>query len=416
MRTQSLRCRECGASFPAEPLYVCDRCFGPLEVVYDYEALARQPLRELFEAGPRSMWRYGPLLPVDRIPDVDLAPGFSPLLPAPRLGRALGLRHLYVKNDTINPTWSFKDRVVGVATAAARQFGFTVMACASTGNLANAVAAHAARAGLHACVFIPKGLEPAKILLSSVYRPTIVEVDGTYDEVNRLCAEVAEEHRWAFVNVNLRPYYSEGGKTLGFEVAEQLGWRAPDHIVVPIASGSLLVKIHKGLSELHRTGTIEAVQTRVHGAQAAGCAPVAAAFADGTDEVRPVKANTIARSLAIGNPADGRYAVRVAQATGGSITAVSDQAIREGIYLLAETEGIFTETAGGVTVGVLRALAVSGRFGADDNVVAFITGMGLKTSDAVSEGLQAPVHIAPTLSAFERKVLQLIEAEAPPAR
>lgn len=412
MVAQSLRCRECGASFAAEPLYVCDRCFGPLEVVYDYEALARQPLRQLFEGGPPSMWRYRPLLPVDRIPEVDLAPGYSPLLPAARLGQVLGLRHLYVKNDTINPTWSFKDRVVGVAIAAARHFGFTVVACASTGNLANAVAAHATRAGLHACVFIPKGLEAAKVLLSSVYRPTIVEVDGTYDEVNRLCAEIAEEHRWAFVNVNLRPYYAEGGKTLGFEVAEQLGWRAPDHIVVPIASGSLLVKIHKALTELLRTGVIDAVPTRVHGAQAEGCAPVAAAFANGTGEIQPVRPHTIAKSLAIGNPADGRYAVRVAQTTGGSIGAVSDQEIREGIHLLAETEGIFTETAGGVTVGVLRALAAAGRFSADDVVVAFITGMGLKTSDAVEAGLHAPVRIAPTLNAFERNVLQLVEAKS----
>ncbi len=409
MAAQTLRCRECGATFAAEPIYVCDRCFGPLEVIYDYEALARQPLRQLFESGPHSMWRYRPLLPVDRIPEADLAPGHSPLLPASRLGKVLGLRRLYLKNDTSNPTWSFKDRVVGIAVAAAHNFGFSVIACASTGNLANAVAAHAARAGLRACVFIPKGLEAAKVLLSSVYRPTIVEVDGTYDEVNRLCAEIADEHRWAFVNVNLRPYYAEGGKTLGFEVAEQLGWRAPDHIIVPIASGSLLVKIHKGLTELLRTGVIDTVSTRVHGAQAEGCAPVATAFADGTEEVHPVKPHTIAKSLAIGNPADGRYAVRVARETGGSISAVSDQEILEGIRLLAETEGIFTETAGGVTVGVLRALAAAGRFGADDVVVAFITGMGLKTTEALDGTLLAPVLIPATLHAFERNVLRLIE-------
>ncbi len=410
MQAEILRCRECGATFAAEAIYVCERCFGPLEVVYDYERLAKQPLRQLIEAGPRSMWRYDPLLPVNRIPEIDLAPGFSPLLPAARLGQTMGLRQLYVKNDTINPTWSFKDRVVGIAIAAARRFNFPVVACASTGNLANAVAAHAARAGLQACVFIPQGLEAAKVRLSAVYRPTIVEVEGTYDDVNRLCAQIADEHRWAFVNVNLRPYYAEGGKTLGFEVAEQLGWRAPDHIVVPIASGSLLVKIHKALTELARTGVIDGVPTRVHGAQAEGSAPVAAAFAAGTDEIRPVRPHTIAKSLAIGNPADGRYAVRVARATEGSISAVGDQAIVEGIHLLAETEGIFAETAGGVTVGVLRALAAAGRFRPDDVVVAYITGMGLKTSEALDGTLADPVRIPATLQAFERNVLRLIEA------
>lgn len=410
MEASVLRCRECGATFAAEAIFVCERCFGPLEVVYDYDALSAQPLRKIIESGPHSMWRYHPLLPVDRIPEIDLAPGDSPLVPALRLGKALGLRRLFVKNDSVNPTWSFKDRVVGVATAAARRFGFSVLACASTGNLANAVAAHAARAGLRACVFIPTGLEAGKILLSSVYQPTIVEVDGAYDEVNRLCAEVADEYRWAFVNVNVRPYYSEGGKTLGFEVAEQLGWRAPDHVIVPIASGSLLVKIHKAFVELQKTGVLEEVPTKVHGAQAEGCAPVAVAFAAGTEEVHPVRPNTIAKSLAIGNPADGRYAVRVARTTGGSISAVNDDAIREGIRLLAETEGIFTETAGGVTIGVLRALAAAGRFHPDDVVVAYITGMGLKTSEAVASSLRDPIRIEPTLRAFERNVLQLVEA------
>ncbi len=410
MHATTLRCRECGATFAAEAIFICERCFGPLEVVYDYDALSRQPLRKIIEAGPHSMWRYHPLLPVDRIPEIDLAPGDSPFIPAVRLGEVLGLRRLFIKNDSVNPTWSFKDRVVGVAVAAARRFDFSVVACASTGNLANAVAAHAARAGLRACVFIPKDLEVEKVLLSNVYHPTIVEVDGTYDEVNRLCAEIADEHRWAFVNVNVRPYYSEGGKTLGFEVAEQLGWRAPDHVVVPIASGSLLVKIHKALIELQRTGLIEEVHTRIHGAQAEGCAPVAAAFAAGTEEIHPVRPNTIAKSLAIGNPADGRYAVRVARTTGGSISAVNDDEVREGIRLLAETEGIFTETAGGVTIGVLRALAAAGRFHPDEVVVAFITGMGLKTSEAVAGMLRDPIVIAPTLRAFERDVLELIEA------
>ena len=257
MAAQTLRCRECGATYPAGAIYVCEQCVGPLEVVYDYDALAAQPLREHIAAGPRSMWRYQPLLPVDRVPEIDLQPGWSPLQPAYRLGERFGLRRLYLKNDSVNPTWSFKDRVVGIGIAAARLFGFEVVACASTGNLANAVAAHAARAGLRAVVFIPRGLERGKVVASAAYAPIIVEVDGTYDDVNRLCAEIAEEHRWAFVNVNLRPYYSEGGKTLGFEVAEQLGWRAPDHVVVPVASGSLLVKIHKGLREMKTVGLVE---------------------------------------------------------------------------------------------------------------------------------------------------------------
>lgn len=408
MAATTLRCRECGTLYPADPLYVCERCFGPLEVVYDYGALARQPLRSIIASGPDSIWRYEPLLPVERVPEIDLQPGWSPLVPANRLGRELGLRRLYIKNDSINPTWSFKDRVVAVAVAAARQFGFEVIACASTGNLANAVAAHAARAGLRACVFIPKGLERGKVVTSSAYGPTIVEVEGNYDEVNRLCAEIAEEHRWAFVNVNLRPYYSEGGKTLGFEVAEQLEWQAPDHIVVPVASGSLLVKIHKGLLELRQTGVISDVATRVHGAQAAGCAPVAAAFAEGTDEIHPVKPNTIARSLAIGTPADGRYVLRITRETGGRVLAVTDEELVDGIRLLAQTEGIFTETAGGVTIGVLRALAEQGAFHPDDVIVAYVTGIGLKTLEAVEDRVAAPIAIKPTLRDFERSVLELV--------
>jgi threonine synthase len=298
--------------------------------------------------------------------------------------------------------------VVGVAVAAALRFGFEVVACASTGNLANSVAAHAARAGLRACVFIPTGLERGKVVTSAAYGPTIVEVEGNYDEVNRLCAEIADEHRWAFVNVNIRPYYAEGGKTLGFEVAEQLGWRAPDHVVVPVASGSLLVKIHKGLQELHRTGVIPAVRTHVHGAQAAGCAPVASAFAEGREEIHPVKPNTIARSLAIGAPADGRYVLRLARETGGRVLAVTDDEVVEGIRLLAETEGIFTETAGGVTIGVLRALAGQGAFAPEDIVVAYITGIGLKTLEAVETQLASPITIKPALREFERAVLELV--------
>ena len=405
MPEQQLRCRECGAMYAAGPRYVCEQCLGPLEVVYDYAALARQPLRQMIEAGVPSMWRYEPLLPVRRVPEIDLEPGYTPLLPAGRLGRALGLRRLFIKNDSVNPTWSFKDRVVGVAMSAARSFGYDVVACASTGNLANAVAAHAGRAGMRACVFIPKGLERGKVLATAAYGATLVEVDGTYDDVNRLCAEIADEHRWAFVNVNVRPYYSEGGKTLGFEVAEQLGWRAPDHVVVPIASGSLLVKIHKGLTELQAVGLLESVPTHVHGAQAAGCAPVATAFAEGSTEIRPVKPNTIARSLAIGTPADGRYVLRVARQTGGAVVAVTDEEIVAGILVLAETEGIFTETAGGVTIAALRALAARGAFGEDDIVVAYITGQGLKTLEAVADAMRPPISIRATLKDFERNVL-----------
>ncbi len=406
MAANTLRCRECGATYPAEPIYVCARCFGPLEVLYDYDALAARSLRSIFASGPRSIWRYEALLPVARIPDIDLQPGYSPLVPAYRLGRELGLRHLYIKNDSINPTWSFKDRVVAVAAAAARHFGFEVLACASTGNLANAVAAQAARAGMRSYVFIPKGLERGKVLTAAAYHPTLVEVDGTYDQVNRLCAEIADEYRWAFVNVNLRPYYAEGGKTLGFEVAEQLGWRAPDHVVVPVASGSLLVKVHKGLTELERTGVIPSARTRMHGAQAAGCGPVATAFVAGADEVTPVKPHTIAQSLAIGAPADGRYVLRLARETQGSVRAVSDEEIVQSIHLLAQTEGIFTEPAGGVTVGALQQLAGSGVVKPDEVVVAYITGIGLKTLEAVEPGIEAPIRIPPTLREFEQQVMQ----------
>src|SRR3989441_9525809 len=408
MPEQQLRCRECSAMYAAGPRYVCEQCFGPLEVVYDYAALTRQPLRQIIETSVPSMWRYEPLLPVGRVPEIDLEPGYTPLLPAGRLGRTVGLRPLFIKNDSVNPTWSFKDPGVGVAMSAARSFGYEVVACASTGNLANAVAAHAGRAGMRACVFIPKGLERGKVLATAAYGATLVEVDGTYDEVNRLCAEIAEEHRWAFVNVNLRPYYSEGGKTLGFEVAEQLGWRAPDHVVVPIASGSLLVKIHKGLTELQAVGLLESVPTHVHGAQPAGCAPVATAFAEGTSDIRPVIPNTLARSLAIGTPADGRYVLRVARQTGGAIVAVTDDEMVASIQLLAETEGVFTETAGGVTIAALRALAARGAFGEDDIVVAYITGQGFKTLEAVADATRPPIAIRATLKDFERNVLEMV--------
>ncbi|MDR7543014.1 MAG: threonine synthase [Armatimonadota bacterium] len=409
MGVDRLRCRECGAEVPAAPVYVCEQCLGPLEPVYDLGALRRRPLRRRIEAGPPSIWRYADLLPVDYDPAVDLSPGLTPLIPAPRLGQAVGLRRLYIKNDSVNPTWSFKDRAVEVGAAAARRFGYAVLACASTGNLANSVAAHAARAGMRACVFVPAGIEPAKILASAIYGPTVIEVEGGYDEVNRLCAEIGEEHHWAFLNVNMRPFYSEGGKTLAYEVAEQLGWRAPDAVVVPIASGNLYVRIHKGFQELAALGLIAAPTTRIHGAQAAGCAPVADGFATG-GEIRPVRPRTIAHSLAIGTPADGRYAIAAARATGAVIEAASDEQIVEGMRLLAETEGIFTETAGGVTVAVLRKLASTGLLDPDGVTVALITGMGLKTTEAVAQSLPASIRIRPTLRAFEQAVLASVSA------
>ncbi|MGQ0568139.1 MAG: threonine synthase [Armatimonadota bacterium] len=406
MAVERLRCRECGTEVQVGPVYVCDRCFGPLEVVHDIEALRRLPLRARIEAGPRSIWRYVDLLPVEYDPVVDLSPGFTPLVPAPRLGQALGLRRLFVKNDSVNPTWSFKDRAVEIGTAAARRFGYTTLACASTGNLANSVAAHAARAGMRACVFVPAGIERGKILASAVYGPTVIEVDGGYDEVNRLCAEIGEEHHWAFLNVNMRPFYSEGGKTLAFEVAEQLGWQAPAAVVVPIASGNLLVKIHRGFQELVSLGLIPEAATppSIHGAQALGCAPVAAAFKEG-GEIRPVRPQTIAHSLAIGTPADGRYAIAAVRSSGGQIEAVSDEEIVAGMILLAETEGIFTETAGGVTIATLRKLAAGGALDPEGVTVAYITGMGLKTQEAVVGVLPAPIRIRPSLRAFEQAVL-----------
>ena len=401
-----LRCRECGRSYPAEALHVCEFCFGPLEVAYDYEAIAAAVTRESVAAGPPTIWRYAALLPAQAEGAVDLGAGCTPLVRADRLAAELGLGELWIKNDTMNPTGSFKDRVTSVAITKARELGFKVAACASTGNLANAVAAHAARAGMRSFVFIPSDLEQQKVITTAVYGTTLVAIDGTYDEVNRLCAELTSEHpSWAFVNVNVRTYYAEGSKTLAFEVAEQLGWRAPDHVVVPIASGSQLTKIHKGFQELHRAGLLdEPPATRVSGAQAAGCAPVATAFAEGHDFVRPVRPDTIAKSLAIGNPADGPYALDVVRATGGAIGAVSDTEIVEGIRLLARTEGIFAETAGGVTIATLARLAGDGVVRRDERVVAFVTGNGLKTLDAVAGVVGPTATIKPTLEAFAAAV------------
>ena len=397
-----LRCRECGRTYPAEALHVCDFCFGPLEVTYDYEKVAATISRQRIEAGPRSIWRYADLLPVSDPAPVDLGAGFTPLVRADRLAAELGLGELWIKDDTDNPTGSFKDRVVSVALTKARQLGFKIAACASTGNLANSVAAHAARAGMDSVVLIPHDLEQAKVTMTSVYGGRVFTVQGSYDDVNRLCAELtSEQPEWAFVNVNVRTYYAEGSKTLAFEVAEQLGWRAPDHVVVPIGSGSQLTKVAKGFKELYQVGLLdEEPSVRVSGAQAEGCAPVATAFAEGTDVIRPVKPHTIAKSLAIGNPADGWYALDTIRKSGGSCAAVTDAEVLEGIRLLARTEGIFAETAGGVTIATLAKLAAQGVVRPDERVVAMITGHGLKTVEALAHDVGPTATIAPTLDSF----------------
>jgi len=403
---KGLVCRECEREYPAEPLHVCEFCFGPLEVVYDYKGLKRALSRKAIEDGPLSIWRYKSLLPVDGENLVDLQGGFSPLIKADNLAKALGISSLYLKNDTVNPTYSFKDRVVSVALTKAREFGFNTVACASTGNLANSVAAHAARANFKAYIFIPADLEKGKIVCSAVYNPTLVGVKGSYDDVNRLCSEIAAEFDWAFVNINLRPYYAEGSKTLGFETAEQLGWKSPDHVIIPVASGSLLTKVHKGLNEFWKLGLIDEPKTKISGAQAEGCAPVVAAFRDDTWDIRPVRPDTIAKSLAIGNPADGYYALKSVRGTNGYLEAVSDEEIIDAVKLLAQTEGIFAETAGGVTIGVLKKLAKEGKIDSKETVVAYITGIGLKTLEAVEDKVVSPTVIAPTLNSFKEAVLK----------
>ncbi len=398
-----LRCRECGREYPVEPLYVCDFCFGPLEIQYDYDAIGKVISRDRIKDGPLTMWRYEDLLPVGLENAVDIGVGLTPLLFAENLGRELGLRNLWVKNDAVNPTYSFKDRVVAVACTKALEFGFDTMACASTGNLAGAVAAHGAKAGLRTLVFIPADLEAGKVIGAAIYGPTVVAVKGSYDDVNRLCSELADTRGWAFVNINMRAYYSEGSKTLAYEVAEQLGWRAPDHVVVPVASGSLYTKVWKGLNEFASLGLIDSVNTKMHIAQAAGCAPVVQAFDEGQTHHRIVVPDTVAKSLAIGNPADSYYDLKIARETGGSAVAVPEPEVAEGIVLLAQTEGIFTETAGGVTVSALRHLAATGAVGPDDLVVALITGNGLKTQEAVAH-LARPVTIEATVDSFEEAV------------
>jgi threonine synthase len=400
MPADALTCKECKTSYPLEARFVCERCFGPLEVTYDYSGLQVDEVRRKMQAGPRSIWRYTDFLPFERPPRDPLTTGTTPLIRADRLAAELGLREVYVKNDAANPTHSFKDRVVSVALAKARELGFETVACASTGNLANAVAAHAAHAGLESYVFIPADLEEQKILATGVYGTNLVTVRGNYDDVNRLCTELAGEREWAFVNVNMRPYYAEGSKTLAYEVAEQLGFQLPDRVVAPIASGSLFTKLAKGFGEWLELGLLDGELPAFHGAQASGCSPVAQAYEAGHDICRPVKPDTIAKSLAIGNPADGPYAIEQARSTGGSVEQVTDDEIRQGIALLARTTGIFTETAGGVTTATLAKLARAGKIDPDERVVVYITGEGLKTLDAV-RGTFATTEIDASVSSFE---------------
>ncbi|MDB4969732.1 MAG: thrC [Myxococcales bacterium] len=402
---QALQCKECKKQYPKEALHVCEDCFGPLEVAYDYEGIKRVLSREVIEKRAESLWRYRELLPIDGEPTVGLNAGYTPLLRARRLGEALGHKNLWIKNDAVScPTLSFKDRVVAVALTKAKELGFDTVACASTGNLGNSTAANAAQAGLRCYVLIPHDLESGKVLGTLVYAPHLVRVNGTYDDVNRLCSEIADRHRWAFVNVNIRPYYAEGSKSYGYEIQEQLGWRTPAHVVVPMASGSLLTKIGKSIEEFVKLGLVEARgTTRLHGAQAAGCGPIAEAVLAGRDAIRPVKKpNTIAKSLAIGNPADGPYAAQAIRASGGSAAAVSDEEIIEGIKLLASTEGIFTETAGGVTIATARRLIAEGKIPADEETVLCITGNGLKTQEPLVDALPLPPPIAPRIDEFEK--------------
>jgi threonine synthase len=396
---RALSCRECGASQPLGPFYACGECFGPLEVSYDFGTVTRASI----EAGPRNIWRYQSLLPVpSTVREVaNLEPGCTPLVRADNLARALGMRALWVKDDSANPTHSFKDRVVAVALAAARELGFTTLACPSTGNLANAVAAAAARAGIRSVVLVPADLEQQKIVTTAVYGGTLVAVEGTYDDVNRVASELAGEHEdWAFVNVNVRPYYAEGSKTLGYEVAESLGWRLPEQVVIPVASGSQLTKVDKAFGELGDLGLVDPTPYRIFGAQASGCSPVSAAFKAGHDVVRPVRPSTIAKSLAIGNPADGPYVLDTTRRTGGAVEDVSDEEVVEGIRLLARTEGIFAETAGGVTVATLSKLLESGQIDPDAETVVFNTGEGLKTLDAVAPFVGPAATIPASADAF----------------
>lgn len=404
-----LKCRECEREYPKEPLHVCEYCFGPLEVNYNYEAIQKSISRSSIEQGPESLWRYIDLLPIDGEPTDGLNSGFTPLIRAKNLGDALGVKELYIKDDSVcHPTLSFKDRVVAIALSKSKEFDFDTVSCASTGNLANAVAAHAAVANLNCYIFIPADLELGKVVASLVYAPTVVGIMGNYDDVNRLCSEIAGVYPWAFVNINIRPYYAEGSKTLCFELIEQLGWEAPDHIIAPAAGGSLITKIGKALKEFHLLGLIDKPNTKIHVAQAEGCGPIVNTYKENGDFVKPVKPDTIAKSLAIGNPADGIYAVDTVRNSGGVGEHANDEEIVEAIKLLAATEGIFTETAGGVTLAATKKLIESGDIGRDERIVVAITGNGFKTIEALENKTDEPHIIAPQLNAF-RKLMANIE-------
>lgn len=399
---KGLQCRECGQEYPSSPLHVCETCFGPLEIQYDYESIKESISREKIAARERNLWRYRELLPIDGEPSVGLYSGFTPLVRAHRLGEALGVKELYLKDDSVNhPSFSYKDRVVSVAISKAIEFGFDTVSCASTGNLANSVAAHAAKAGLDCYVFIPDGLEQGKIIGSAIYGPKTVAIKGNYDDVNRLCSEIGDKYGWAFVNVNLRPYYAEGAKTHGFEIVEQLGWKLPQHIVVASAGGTILPKLAKGFKEMIKVGLVEDTGCKIYSAQAAGCAPIINALHKGTDLVSPVKPNTIASSIAIGNPADGYYVIQAVRESGGWGESVTDEEILEGIKLLARTEGIFTEPAGGTEVAVAKKLIASGRIPSDESIVVSITGNGYKTLEAVARSVEKPYTIDATLQKFD---------------
>lgn len=407
---KGLKCRECEREYPVEAIYVCEFCFGPLEAIYDYKAIRKVLTRKVIEKREKTLWRYKELLPIDGEPQVGLSSGFTPLIKAENLARVLGIENLYIKDDTVaHPTLSFKDRVVAVALTKAKEFGFDTVACASTGNLAHSVSAHGAKAGFKRFIFIPATLEPSKIVASLVYEPNLVAVDGNYDEVNRLCSEIANKYKWAFVNINIRPFYAEGSKTQGFEIIEQLGWKAPDNIIVPCASGSLLTKIWKSFKEFREIGIIKDLNTKVFAAQATGCSPITAAIKQGSDVIKPVKPDTVAKSLAIGNPADGFYAARTVRETGGYGEDASDKEIIDAIKLLAKTEGIFAETAGGVTLACTKKLIETGRVDRQGTTVICITGNGLKTQEALTGHTASPHHIKPNLASFEEVLKKIGE-------
>jgi threonine synthase len=408
---KGLKCRECGREYPVDPIYVCEFCFGPLEVAYDYDGIKEVLTKEKIQSRPQNLWRYKELLPIDGEPTIGLHSGYTPLVKADRLAKLLGMKDLYIKDDTVtHPTLSFKDRVVSVALSKAKEFGFDTVACASTGNLAHSVSAHGAAAGLERFIFIPATLEKSKIVASLAYEPNLIAVDGNYDDVNRLCSEVANKYNWAFVNINIRPFYAEGSKTQGYEIVEQLGWKTPDVVVVPCASGSLLTKIWKSFKEMEQLGLTDSVNTKVFSAQATGCSPIVTAIKEGVDVIRPVKPKTIAKSLAIGNPADGYYATKIIEETKGYGADVSDNEIIDAIKLLARTEGIFAETAGGVTLASAMKLIESGHIDKEAVTVLSITGNGMKTKEAIMGHTGEPHHIDPNMKSFE-EVLEKINKE-----